>query len=91
VKNGVPSFADISEAAGLQPFEMKSPHVEIHDFDNGDWPDVCEESIHLSFRVAAQYLEGYRLIRLTAKQFRLRRHANTSAAWDCRGSKNSEA
>jgi hypothetical protein len=40
VKDGVPSFEDITEAAGLKALEMKAPHVEIQDFDNDGWPDI---------------------------------------------------
>jgi hypothetical protein len=40
IKNGNPSFEDITEAAGLQPLRMKAPHVEIQDFDNDGWPDI---------------------------------------------------
>ncbi len=39
-KPGVPTFEDISAAAGLQPLEMKAPHVEIQDFDNDGWADI---------------------------------------------------
>jgi enediyne biosynthesis protein E4 len=40
LKNGEPTFEDVSEAAGIQPLEMKAPHVEIQDFDNDGWPDI---------------------------------------------------
>ncbi len=40
VKNGVPTFEDVTEAAGLFPLTMKAPHVEIQDFDNDGWPDI---------------------------------------------------
>jgi hypothetical protein len=40
IKNGVPSFEDVTEAAGLIPLSMKAPHVEIQDFDNDGWPDI---------------------------------------------------
>ncbi len=40
VKDGVPTFEQITEAAGLIPVTLKSPHVEIQDFDNDGWPDV---------------------------------------------------
>ncbi|QDU97193.1 CRTAC1 family protein [Lignipirellula cremea] len=40
VKNGKPAFADITESCGLLPLPMKSPHVEIQDFDNDGWPDI---------------------------------------------------
>lgn len=40
VKDGVPKFEDVTEAAGLFPLTMKAPHVEIQDFDNDGWPDI---------------------------------------------------
>ena len=40
VKNGVPTFEEVTEAAGLMPLTMKAPHVEIQDFDNDGWPDI---------------------------------------------------
>jgi hypothetical protein len=40
IKEGVPVFEDITEAAGLKPLAMKAPHVEIQDFDNDGWPDI---------------------------------------------------
>ena len=40
VKDGVPRFEDVTEAAGFKPLEMKAPHVEIQDFDNDGWPDI---------------------------------------------------
>lgn len=40
IKDGVPTFEDVTEAAGLKPLAMKAPHVEIQDFDNDGWPDI---------------------------------------------------
>ena len=40
VKDGWPDFADATNAVGLQPLLMKSPHVEVQDFDNDGWPDL---------------------------------------------------
>ncbi len=40
VKNGEPTFEDITETAGLEPLLMKAPHVELQDFDNDGWPDI---------------------------------------------------
>jgi enediyne biosynthesis protein E4 len=40
VKNGTPSFENVTEQAGLEPLLMKAPHVEIQDFDNDGWPDI---------------------------------------------------
>jgi hypothetical protein len=40
IKDGVPTFEDVTERAGLTALGMKSPHVEIQDFDNDGWPDI---------------------------------------------------
>ena len=40
IKAGVPTYEDVTEAAGLVPLPMKGPHVEIQDFDNDGWPDI---------------------------------------------------
>ncbi len=40
IKDGVPTFEDVTEAAGLKPLAMKAPHLEIQDFDNDGWPDI---------------------------------------------------
>jgi len=40
VKDGLPAFQDVTGQAGLVPLPMKSPHVEIQDFDNDGWPDI---------------------------------------------------
>jgi hypothetical protein len=40
VKDKVPTFEDVTEAAGLKPLSMKAPHVEFQDFDNDGWPDL---------------------------------------------------
>jgi hypothetical protein len=40
LKNGVPEYADITEAAGLPALPMKAPHVELQDFDNDGWLDL---------------------------------------------------
>lgn len=39
-ETGLPRFEDVTDAAGLIPLPMKSPHVEIQDFDNDGWPDI---------------------------------------------------
>lgn len=33
-------FEEVTEQVGLKPLPMKSPHVEIRDFDNDGWPDL---------------------------------------------------
>jgi hypothetical protein len=40
IKEGVPAYEDVTEAAGLVPLPLKGPHVEIQDFDNDGWPDI---------------------------------------------------
>ncbi|RPI54168.1 MAG: CRTAC1 family protein, partial [Acidobacteria bacterium] len=41
IRRGSPVFRDVSAAAGLPPhLSVKSPHVEIQDFDNDGWPDL---------------------------------------------------
>jgi hypothetical protein len=40
VKDGLPAFQDVTDQVGLVPLPMKSPHVEVQDFDNDGWPDV---------------------------------------------------
>lgn len=40
LKDGVPKFEQITEAAGFVAMPLKSPHVEIQDYDNDGWPDV---------------------------------------------------
>ena len=40
IKDGVPTFEDVTEKAGLTALGLKSPHVEIQDFDNDGWPDI---------------------------------------------------
>lgn len=39
-EGGFPKFEDVTEQVGLVPLPMKSPHVEIQDFDNDGWPDI---------------------------------------------------
>ncbi|HUE73770.1 MAG TPA: CRTAC1 family protein [Pirellulaceae bacterium] len=40
VTAGLPKFEDVTAAAGLIPLPMKSPHVEIQDFDNDGRMDI---------------------------------------------------
>ncbi len=40
VSDGWPRFEDVTERVGLTPLPMKSPHVEVQDFDNDGWPDI---------------------------------------------------
>lgn len=41
LKNGVPAFRDVTEAAGLGDIvPAQCPHVEIIDLDNDGWPDI---------------------------------------------------
>ncbi|MEQ8791092.1 MAG: CRTAC1 family protein [Pirellulaceae bacterium] len=41
VKGGAPKFEDVTEKVGLIPLPMKGPHVELQDFDNDGWVDLC--------------------------------------------------
>src|SRR5262245_45328606 len=40
VVDGFPKFEDVTDSAGLIGLPMKSPHVEVQDFDNDGWPDI---------------------------------------------------
>jgi hypothetical protein len=40
VKDGWPTFEDVTEKTGLVPLPMKAPHIEVQDFDNDGWPDL---------------------------------------------------
>lgn len=40
LRNGMPAFQDITEAAGLPKLPLKGPHVEVQDFDNDGLPDI---------------------------------------------------
>ena len=40
IRDGTPSFEDVTDKVGLKPLPMKAPHVEIQDFDNDGWPDI---------------------------------------------------
>jgi hypothetical protein len=40
VQQGLPRYEEITQTAGLVPLPMKSPHVEVQDFDNDGWADI---------------------------------------------------
>lgn len=40
IEGEFPKFEEATQAAGLAPLPMKSPHVEVQDFDNDGWPDL---------------------------------------------------
>jgi hypothetical protein len=40
IRDGLPSFEDVTQSAGLVPLPMKSPHVEMQDFDNDGRMDI---------------------------------------------------
>lgn len=40
IKDGNPTFEDVTAAVGLKPLPLKAPHVEIQDYDNDGWPDI---------------------------------------------------
>ena len=49
LEDGVPVFRDVSADVGLPPHvSVKSPHVEVHDFDNDGWPDLYFSSTWLN-------------------------------------------
>jgi hypothetical protein len=45
IDKGFPRHDDVTDKAGLIPLPMKSPHVEIQDFDNDGWPDVSFSTV----------------------------------------------
>jgi hypothetical protein len=45
IKDGVPTYEDVTEKVGLTPLAMKAPHVEIQDFDNDGWPDIYASTV----------------------------------------------
>jgi hypothetical protein len=46
--DGTPAFEEITNKAGLVPVPMKTPHVEIQDFDNDGLPDIYTSVIKFS-------------------------------------------
>jgi hypothetical protein len=48
VKEGNPTYRDVTESAGLMPLAMKAPHVEIQDFDNDGLPDLYVSVVKFS-------------------------------------------
>jgi hypothetical protein len=40
IRDGIPTFREITAEIGMVPLAIKSPHVEIQDFDNDGWPDI---------------------------------------------------
>ncbi|HEY7155181.1 MAG TPA: CRTAC1 family protein [Gemmataceae bacterium] len=58
LRDGVPRFEDVTEAAGLAPLAMKAPHVEIQDLDNDGWPDIYVSVV--KFRDGKPYPVIYR-------------------------------
>ena len=38
-------FEEVTEKVGLIPIPMRTPHVEIRDFDNDGWPDIYTASV----------------------------------------------
>lgn len=45
IRDGEPEFEDVTERVGLAPLSLKSPHVEIQDFDNDGWPDIYVSTV----------------------------------------------
>jgi hypothetical protein len=48
VKEGNPTFEDVTAKVGLKPLPMKAPHVELQDFDNDGWPDLYVSLVKLA-------------------------------------------
>ena len=40
IKNGVPTYENVTAKVGLVPLPLKGPHVEFQDFDNDGWLDL---------------------------------------------------
>ncbi len=40
LRDGLPVFEDVTDAAGLVGLPMKAPHVELQDFDNDGWLEI---------------------------------------------------
>lgn len=40
IRDGKPTFVDVTEASGLKRLPMKAPHVDLQDFDNDGRPDL---------------------------------------------------
>lgn len=45
--NGELRFEEATLQAGLPPIRIKTPHVEIQDFDNDGWPDIYASAVKL--------------------------------------------
>jgi hypothetical protein len=58
IKDGNPTYEDVTSAAGLTPLGMKAPHLEIQDFDNDGWPDIFVSIV--KFRDGKPYPVIYR-------------------------------
>jgi len=48
IKDGVPVFEDVTEEVGMTNLPMKSPHVEVQDFDNDGWPDIYASMVRIA-------------------------------------------
>lgn len=45
IKDGVPSFEDVTKQVGIAALGIKSPHVEFQDMDNDGWPDLYVSAV----------------------------------------------
>ena len=43
--DGKLGFEEVTLQAGLPPIHIKTPHVEIQDFDNDGWPDISTSAV----------------------------------------------
>ncbi|MDQ3622134.1 MAG: CRTAC1 family protein [Verrucomicrobiota bacterium] len=73
VKDGIPAFEEVTQAAGLRPLLMKAPHVEIQDFDNDGWPDIFASIV--KFKDGKSYPLIYKNLGLENRMARFREDA----------------
>jgi enediyne biosynthesis protein E4 len=45
IKEGVPTFEDVTQKVGIVALGIKSPHVEFQDMDNDGWPDLYVSAV----------------------------------------------
>ncbi len=45
IKDGVPTYEDVTAKIGITALGIKSPHVEFQDMDNDGWPDLYVSAV----------------------------------------------